>query len=139
MSTTTYAEMHQMTGLALVTDWADELAIPIHTGAQRQGDVLIIPVERATPVHAPTVTDCPVVRGESGGNTHAIYAEAGSGVRCLTVTPSPASLVVAHLAVPAGQTAWLGHPEHGYAGIGPGVYEIRRQREQADELRLVAD
>ena len=36
-------------------------------------------------------------------------------------------------------TAYLAHPEHGYTGIGPGTYRISRQREQADEIRLVQD
>ena len=52
---------------------------------------------------------------------------------------TPGNLIVARLAVPAGAVAYLGHPEHGYLGIGPGTYELRRQREQADELRMVAD
>ena len=38
-----------------------------------------------------------------------------------------------------GSTAYLGHPEHGFMGIGAGTYEIRRQREMAEELRMVAD
>ena len=50
-----------------------------------------------------------------------------------------ACLTVATLSVPDGATAWLGHPEHAYLGIGPGTYEVRRQREQAEELRVVAD
>ncbi len=49
------------------------------------------------------------------------------------------NLQLATLTVPDGQVAYLAHPEHGYMGVGPGTYEIRRQREQADELRLVQD
>ena len=134
---TTYAQMREATGLALVTDYADDLTIPVLAGMQRQGDVIVIP--RGTALEGPVVTECPVVRGESGGNTHAIYADSGAGVRCLAVPASPSSLTVAWLTVPEGGTAWLGHPEHGYLGIAPGAYEIRRQREMADELRVVAD
>lgn len=39
----------------------------------------------------------------------------------------------------AVQHAGVAHPEHGFSGIGAGTYEVRRQREQADEIRLVAD
>lgn len=136
--TCTIAELTDMTGMSIVTDYAADLEIPVSSGLQRQGDVLVIPatVKASAPVPAAGI---PVVRGENGGNTHAIYADAGSGVTCDTVVPSATELRVATLAVPAGATAWLGHPEHGYVGVGPGSYEIRRQREMADELRLVAD
>ena len=43
------------------------------------------------------------------------------------------------LTVPDGEVAYLAHPEHGYSGIGPGTYELRRQREQADQLRMIQD
>lgn len=60
-------------------------------------------------------------------------------VYCDVSTPSARSLRVAVLSVPEGSTAYLGHPEHGYMGIVPGSYEIRRQREMAEEIRMVAD
>ncbi|MGW0803278.1 hypothetical protein [Nonomuraea sp. NPDC002799] len=43
------------------------------------------------------------------------------------------------LTVAEDATAYLAHPEHAYTGIAPGTYELRRQREQADKARLVAD
>ncbi len=49
------------------------------------------------------------------------------------------ALALGVLIVAAGATAFLAHPEHGYAGIAPGMYLFRRQREQADEIRLVQD
>lgn len=137
--TATILDLTQAHGLALVTDYADDFEVPVSTGLQRQGDVIVVPsrdVSASTPVPA---AGCPVVRGESGGNTHAIYADAGAGVLCDTRTPAPGDLVVATLVVPEGATAWLGHPEHAYTGVGPGRYEVRRQQEQADTLRLVAD
>lgn len=106
-------------------------------GMQRQGDVLVRPadVSATTPVPA---SGTPVVRGESGGNTHAIYAADGQ-VFCDTFAASATSLRVATLSVPDGSTAYLGHPEHGYSGIAPGNYEIRRQREMGEKMRMVAD
>ncbi len=136
MATTT--EMIEATGVTVVTatDLAD-IEIPVLAGIQRQGDVLIRPatVKAATAVPA---TGAPVVRGENGGNTHAIYAADGP-VFCDTTAASTTDLQVAILSVPEGSTAYLGHPEHGYMGIAPGDYEIRRQREMAEQMRMVAD
>lgn len=114
-----------------------DLTIPIHTGLQRQGDVLVLPDEKANATTPVPKAGVPVVRGENGGNTHAIVAE--GPVLCDLREASTTDLTLALLTVPAGSIAWLAHPEHGYMGIGEGTYSIRRQREQADELRLVQD
>jgi hypothetical protein len=140
MATTT--EMIEATGVSVVTatDLAD-IEIPVLTGIQRQGDVLVRPlaVLAGTAATAPVpAAGTPVVRGENGGNTHAIHAADGP-VFCDTVAASTTDLRVALLSVPEGSTAYLGHPEHGYMGIGAGDYEIRRQREMAEEMRMVAD
>lgn len=134
----TTAQMIEATGVTVVTEQDFELDIPVLAGIQRQGDVIVIPrlgVLAATPVPA---TGTPVVRGENGGNTHAIYPADGA-VFCDVAQPSVRELRVATLMVPEGSTAYLGHPEHGYMGIAPGSYEIRRQREMAEEMRMVAD
>lgn len=135
MATTT--EMIEATGVPVCTAQDFDLEIPVETGAQRQGDVYVRPanVTATTEVKA---TGTPVVRGENGGNTHAIYPADGP-VFCDTVAASTRNLQVACLTVPEGSTAYLGHPEHGYNGIGPGNYELRRQREMAEEMRMVAD
>lgn len=114
-----------------------DLAIPILTGLQRQGDVLILPTPDTTATTPVGKAGVPVVRGENGGNTHAIVAE--GPVFCDLRTATTQDLTLALLTVPPASIAWLAHPEHGYMGIGPGNYTLRRQREQADELRMVAD
>jgi hypothetical protein len=44
------------------------------------------------------------------------------------------------LDVPEGAVAYLIHTdEHGANGIGPGTYRLTGKREQADEIRRVAD
>jgi hypothetical protein len=114
-----------------------ELSIPVLTGPQRQGDVIILPRRDRKPAATPVpATGTPVVRGENGGNTHAIV---GTAALCDLRTATVDDLTLAILTVPAGSEAYLMHPEHGANGIGPGTYELRRQREQADELRVVAD
>ena len=122
--------------------------VPVLTGAQAQGDLLIVPVHMAYRGTA-LIPDWPagdlvgaagvqVVRGEATGNTHWLHAGFDSpGVAFHRARPG---LVIGVLTVPAGQTAMLIHTdEHGANGIGPGTYEIRRKREQAHQPRYVED
>lgn len=115
--------------------------VPVSVGLQRQGDVIVIPSKAGRPTSAKTPVPrvgVPVVRGENGGNTHLLLAADGE-VFFDGREPRRGDLGLGLLTVAEGATAYLAHPEHGYAGIGPGTYVIRRQREQADEIRLVAD
>lgn len=108
--------------------------VPLLTGLQRQGDVLIVPMR---PGLVDGLADIPrsgiaVVKGEAGGNTHLLV---GTGKMALRSRGQDLGTLV----VKEGESAYLIHPEHGATGIGPGMYTIRRQREMADEIRLVAD
>lgn len=131
----TINELASTTGITVVTEHDADLDIPVLSGMQRQGDVLVLPAAVTADTAVPA-SGTAVIRAESGGNTHAIYAADGP-VYCDTNTAG--GLRVSTLTVPDGSTAYLGHPEHGYMGIGPGSYEIRRQREMAGRARLVAD
>jgi hypothetical protein len=42
---------------------------------------------------------------------------------------SGSSPLIGILTAPAGCEQYLAHDEHGYLGIGPGTYEVGRQRE----------
>lgn len=115
-----------------------QATVPVSTGAQRQGDIIVIPAP-AVRVGAAATKPVPlcgvaVVRGEAGGNTHLLLADGD-----VLWDVAPADLTLGVLTVQEGATAYLAHPEHGYAGVGPGTYVIRRQREQADEIRMVQD
>ncbi len=118
-----------------------EATIPVSAGLTRQGDVLVVPARMAGHLTAAAkpvpAAGHPVVRGEAGGNTHLLLAS--GDVRFDAVERSETDLPLGTLTVADGATAYLAHPEHGYAGIAPGTYEIRRQREQADVIRLVTD
>lgn len=113
----------------------DEI-VPVHAGLQFQGDVAVVPLARAVAGDPVPADGVPVVRGENGGNTHLLLPTPGT-----TWAPNPhagpTDLALGTLTVTG--TAWLAHPEHGYLGIAAGTYEIRRQREQRDEIALVAD
>jgi len=116
-----------------------QAAVPVSTGLQRQGDILVLPAVVANRPTANATRAVPpagvaVVRGEAGGNTHLLLADGP-----VRYDPAPRDLTLGVLTVEDGATAYLAHPEHGYAGIGPGTYVIRRQREQAEQIRIVAD
>jgi hypothetical protein len=113
--------------------------IPVVSVLAAQGDVLIRRNDAIGGGHTskPIPTGgFPVVRGENGGNTHAVY---GNGFYTPAVGSGPGDLLLGVLTVPAGEQVLLSHPEHGGLLIEPGTYECRRQREQADEIRLVQD
>lgn len=114
-----------------------EALVPIVSGLQRQGDVIVVPSTGARATKKVPAAGIAVVRGEAGGNTHTIVAE--GNVYCDVREASATNLTLATLTVTEGSTAYLAHPEHAYSGIGAGTYELRRQREQADELRMVQD
>ena len=112
--------------------------VPVLTGLQCQGDLIVVPQRKgksagqSVPVPPAGI---PVIRGESGGNTHLLLADGD-----ITWTETArAGQNIGVVDIPAGATAWLAHEEHGYVGIAPGSYVLRRQREQADEIRMVAD
>ena len=75
-----------------------------------------------------------MVRGD-GGNTHLLVADGP-----VSWAPSKTrDAVQGTLVVEDQGSAYLVHPEHGLTAVGPGQYVVRRQVEQADELRIVAD
>jgi hypothetical protein len=118
-----------------------QTTIPVVDGLQFQGDVAVVPEVMCGGQLAAATTAVPkagvaVVRGENGGNTHLLL-----GAECFfdAARVGDEDLELGILTVPAGQVAYLAHPEHAYSGIAPGTYELRRQREQADVIRLVQD
>ncbi len=137
MQTLTIRDMSDRTGVQVTTGHDLDWDIPVLSGMQRQGDVIVVPADVTATAPVPAA-GTPVVRGEAGGNTHAVYPD-GCDVHCDVVEARAGDLTVARLTVGEGSVAYLGHPEHAFAGIGPGSYVIRRQREQADEIRMVAD
>lgn len=131
--------------MATLNDFATHVEIPEHlaadaelpvlSGLQVQGDIVIVPTRASAKAGVPVPAEgVAVVRGENGGHTHLLIGEG--------VTWAPASVrgqTLGVMTVPEGGTAYLLHPEHGGNAMGPGAYTVRRQREQADAIRLVAD
>lgn len=137
MNTTTYGAILGRHDVEIPAHLEAQAEVPVLTGMQRQGDLIVLPTrpgaDRGAPVPAAGVA---VVRGEAGGNTHLLVAD---GAVCWRPTQGGDRLELGSFTVPLGAVAWLLHPEHGAQGFGAGCYRVRRQREQADEIRMVAD
>lgn len=113
-----------------------ELEVPVLRGAQRQGDVMVVPVKRK-PSGEPIGKGVTVVRAETNtANTHTLH---GAGLWEPNAR-ARSELTQGWVTVPAGGEAFLIHTEeHNALGIGAGTYEIKRQREFAGEWRKVTD
>lgn len=122
-----------------------DIEVPVLTGLQRQGDVLIVPRPACGAVeHAglTVIPGCgvPVVRGEATGNTHLLDAVTGLCGWSAHRSSDEADLILGILFVPDGGVAALIHTdEHGCNMIGAGTYVLSGKREQADVIRRVAD
>lgn len=134
--TMTLAEVEARHGVTHLDHLDRQAHVPVIDQLGLQGDVAVVaaPDRRAanTPIPA---TGYPVVRGENGGNTHTLI---GRGL-FTPAAPRAGELTLGVLTVPAEVEVLLSHPEHGALLIAPGTYQVRRQREQANEVRLVAD
>lgn len=122
-------------GVEVFEHLSRDAEIPVVTSVACQGDVSILRVTTKAAVIAIPRAGVPVVRGESGGNTHSLH---GDGF----FDPAPernGSLALGTLTVPEGASVVLLHPEHGGMEIAPGTYRIGRQREYAGQWRQVAD
>lgn len=127
------------TGIEVDDHLDRDALVPVLTGLQFQGDVAIVPTRASATPSAPVPAEgIAVVRGENGGNTHLLLG-LGEIMFAAHKASDARDLVLGTVTVTEGATAYLAHPEHGYVGIGAGCYTIKRQREQADEIRRVAD
>jgi hypothetical protein len=117
-----------------------DIDVPVLAGPQRQGDVLILPCKPIKDIGQPVpAAGVAVVRGEATGNTHMLSGWGGP-VFWKPSTERAGSLILGHLTVPEGSVADLVHTdEHGANCIAPGTYRLSGKREQADEIRRVAD
>lgn len=131
----TLGTLIQTHGTDIHTHLDREDIIPVLDGLQVQGDLIVIPVRPSAKLGMPVPAEgIPVIRGENGGHTHLLIGEA------LSFAPATAGgQDLGALTVAVESTGYLAHPEHGYLAFGPGTYLLRRQREQADEIRLVQD
>jgi len=144
---TTYRDALSLVGAGVPGHLVADAEVPVLTGPQAQGDLLIYPVTPPDDVTWQRVpgTGAQVMHGEATGNTHWLHR----GFDSPDVGWAPVDewwawnpwsndddpLTVGYLIVPAGQVALLIHTdEHGANGIGPGTYAINRKRELDPDL-----
>lgn len=136
----TLTEILDRHAIAIPDDLLADLVVPVLDGPQRQGDVLIVP---RGPLSAAERKDCSlvpregvaVVVGEATGNTHMLDAD---GPVLFGRRNSGVLLGVVEIA--EGATGYLIHTdEHGANAMAPGTYALHGKREQAAEIRRVAD
>jgi hypothetical protein len=141
----TYRTALALVGLDVPEHLIADAEVPILTGPQAQGDLMVIPVDDAPaslPWRVLRAAGLPIVEGEATANTHWLHPGFDSpGVRWASTA---GGITLGWLDVPDGQSAQLIHTdEHGANGIGPGYYRINRKREQsvtyADRPRIVRD
>lgn len=141
MTTLTYADALGKHGISLPDELIAELEVPILTGPQAQGDVGIWPRAKMGKAERASFSPVPVagLAIVQGGNAHILDAYQGE-VLWKPVTARSGDVTIGILHVPDGAVAYLTHTEeHTSSGIGPGTYRISGKREQADEIRRVAD
>lgn len=121
-----------------VDDHLDRSAdVPVLSSLQAQGDVIFIPRrsgKSSRPAQLVPAEGLALVSGVAGGHIHLLLA-AGP----VMFVPGVADGDVGLITVPDGAEAYSAHPEHGYLGLAPGIWCVRRQREQADVIRRVTD
>lgn len=122
-------------GVAVPEHLEAQADVRLLTGLQRQGDLFIVPMKpgKVAGLEPVPPEGIPVVRGEAGGNTHLLIAD-GPVFYARRDGQDLGTCVVEE-----GGAAYLIHPEHGASGMAPGTYGLRRQREQSDAVRLIAD
>jgi hypothetical protein len=140
MTTATLGQLIDKHGFDVLDHHDRDLEIPVHAGLQAQGDLFIIPADtnRGTGQGVAVPLDgIAVIEALNGGHEHRLFAgQPGTAF----FTPAGASGHNIGL-LECNEPTYIAHPEHAYAGIAPGTYTLRRQREQADgeQERYVAD
>jgi hypothetical protein len=137
--TTTYGAALAKIGVSVPDHLVADAEVPVLTGPQAQGDLLIVPTTPPVVDWQPVPPQgVQVVVGEATGNTHWLHRGFDSpDVRWARMDNG---LMLAAVLVPEGQTAELIHTdEHGCNAMGPGTYVIHGKREMADQIRRVVD
>jgi hypothetical protein len=138
MTTATLGQLIDKHGFDVLDHLDRDLEIPVHAGLQAQGDLFIIPADPnrgSRPGTAVPPDGIAVIDGSNGGHEHRLFAGQPGTAFFAPVGVGGQDIGFLECTEPA----YIAHPEHAYTGIAPGTYTLRRQREQADEERLVAD
>lgn len=148
MTTTTTTTLGHLAGahdFQMLEHLEHDAEVPVLDGLQAQGDLFIVPggdasrlgwpARKGSGAYAVPAAGVAVIEATSGGHEHRLFA--GMPGTAWYWPDVSGGQVIGLLE--CTEPAYLLHPEHGATGVAPGRYELRRQREQADEERLVAD
>lgn len=139
----TYGSALALAGVTVPEHLQADAEVPVLTGPQAQGDLIVYPADAPDTLPWQPVPDAgvQVVHGEATGNTHWLHRGFDSpDVQWARTARDADDLVIGYVRIPEGQSAQLIHTdEHGANGIGAGTYAIHGKREQADVIRRVAD
>ncbi len=137
----TFKQALDRIGVTVPSHLEEDAEVPVLTGVQRQGDLLIVPVEPALKSSRPSLASAnlhwdfvenkgvQVVTGEATGNTHWLHNGFDSRAAWMRAN-SFDQPVLGWVRVLPGQSALLIHTdEHGANAIGEGTYEIRQRRQ----------
>lgn len=112
-----------------------DMEIPMISGLQAQGDLLIRPAMNVELEGTSSIVGGKVTKVILDGvHQHVLTGDEGA-IEFFRGGRSRLSLGYARV---TGE-AFLIHPEHGATGLAPGTYEFRRQREMREEERMVLD
>lgn len=133
----TLAEVTAAHGFEVLEHLEADADVPVIDGLQAQGDLFILPPGREPSDRGQLVpaAGIPVIEAVGGGHEHRLFAGAPGTAWWKPVPGRNQDIGVLTCTEPA----YVLHPEHGAAGIAAGSRVLRRQREQADEERIVAD
>jgi hypothetical protein len=141
MTTATLGQLIDHYGVDVLEHLNRDLEVPVNDGLQFQGDLAIVPASlddiRAASGKTIRVSaeGIPVIEAVDGGHEHRLLAGTPKTASLTAVGRGSQDIGLLECTAPA----YIAHQEHGYLGIAPGAYVLRRQREQSDEERLVAD
>jgi hypothetical protein len=114
----------------------DDAEIPVLTGPQAQGDVFWYPMKPGQVAGLVPIPVKGVVIVEGlNGHPHTLFADG----ECFWSANPGRDQRLGTAVVPEGSTLIVAHNEHGYSAVGAGSYVFNRSREQADEIKLLAD
>ena len=136
----TLAELTKAHGFEVLEHLEADLEVPVNDGLQAQGDLFIVPSGRGAAGARGELVPAggiAVSAAVGGGHEHRLFAGAPGTAWWHANTSFMRSQDIGTMQ--CTEPAYILHPEHGATGIAPGSYVLRRQREQADEERLVAD
>ena len=138
----TYATALALADVTIPDHLTADAEVPILTGPQAQGDLLVLPtkVPGNVTLEAVPAAGVQVVASEATGHTHWLHQGFDSTRVQWARVGRGDDIVIGYIVVPQGETAMLVHTdEHGANGVGPGSYAVHGKREQAEIERRVAD